>query len=124
MKKLAFLAAFTMTNAFAIEFSDIVGTYKITHPAIPAITYVSISNTGVVELSEDGPQGVAHCAGQAQLEGGILESELKCFNGASFEQQINLSQVEDFSSFSAPVFSTLYGVEIEMNFEKVELESE
>lgn len=124
MKKLALITALTISNAFAVDFSDIAGTYKITHPAIPAITYVSISDSGVVELAEDGPQGVAHCAGQAELQNDILESELKCFNGASFGQKINLSQVNDFNSFSAPVFSSLYGVEIEMDFEKVDLETE
>ncbi len=120
--KTAFFTLITLTFtqfASAASLSDLVGGYKITHAQIPALTVVSIKADGSVKLTEQSPYGKLECKGKATLKANILTSKVKCEDGQEFSQKINLKGVTTFSKFSAPVYSSLYGQEIVMNFEKI-----
>ena len=61
------------------------------------------------------------CVGSAILDNTqTLISNVTCTNGEEFMQRIDLSKVQDISSarFTAPVFSSLYGMTVEMVFTK------
>jgi hypothetical protein len=59
------------------------------------------------------------CSGEAELSDDILESSVSCDNGLTFTQRIDLSGVSNFDEFTAPVFSSLYGMEFPMNFKRL-----
>lgn len=63
------------------------------------------------------------CAGSAHMdENQIVNVTVACpDNNSNFEQKINLSNVKDLESekFEAPVYTSLYGVEIMMVFTKI-----
>lgn len=121
MTKAIFILAFASlaSIAGAATLKDIAGSYKITHPDLPVMNLVTISSKGAVTLTEQSPYGRLECKGKATLKNDILNSKLTCENGASFVQKIDLSNVESFVKFSANVYSSLYEMEAEMNFEKI-----
>ncbi|MCM2350920.1 MAG: hypothetical protein NDI69_12935 [Bacteriovoracaceae bacterium] len=121
MKKTLFVIAFASlsTVAGAATLKDLAGSYKITHPDLPVMNIVTISAQGAVGLTEQSPYGRIECKGKATLKNDILNSKVTCDNGASFVQKIDLSNVKNFNMFSANVYSSLYEMEAEMNFEKL-----
>lgn len=81
-----------------------------------------IEANGLVTLVERSQGFDFVCQGEATLEDDIIESEMSCPGGLSFEQRIDLTNVavEDLSgSFTAPVYSSLFGMEIPMLFERL-----
>lgn len=121
MKKTLFVIAFASLSTVvgATTLKDLAGSYKITHPDIPVLNIVTISAKGAVALTEQSPYGRIECKGKATLKNDILNSKVTCDNGASFVQKIDLSNVKNFNKFSANVYSSLYEMEAEMNFEKL-----
>lgn len=79
------------------------------------------------QVTDDGKEIVIEkleCQGIADLKFGVITSNISCKNGASFEQRVRLSDAEGNilnGKFSAPVFSSLYGTELVMNFSKQDL---
>lgn len=121
MKKLmiAFLLLFTpLAFAQNFTFQDLQGLYEITHPEIPVTNIIEINADGTVFFIESSPMGEFSCEGEATLKNNIIESSMKCENGAEFSQQVDLTEVTDLNEFSAPVFSSLYGATLEMDFVK------
>lgn len=120
MKTLLALS-FLVTSSFAsaATINNIVGSYKISNPDFPVLTIVTITANGKVRLTEQSPYGKLECSGKAKLKSDILTSEVKCEDGQEFTQRINLKNVKSFGKFTAPVYSSLYGQEVEMNFEKI-----
>lgn len=112
------LAATLPQIANAWTLADLAGTYKVTHPGIPAVNWVTIQANGAVSLKESSQYGNLDCKGRGTLSGDVFRSDLACQNGMSFNQTIQLGQVKNLSRFSADVFSSLYGQTLRMNFEK------
>ena len=114
------LTATSISFANEISLGDIAGVYSITHPELPVENLVELSDTGEVFLIEESPFGDLTCEGNANISSGVLESVVECGNGVSFTQSIDFSEVDEFTNFQAPVFSTLYGIEMIMNFERLD----
>jgi hypothetical protein len=127
MKKLILLAVL-FVNSVAIaqlknlSLETLSGTYTATHPEMPVKNIITINIHGDVTLVEESPMGKLECSGRAKLEGSLLKSSVTCANGAKFDQQINLSKVENLNRFKAPVLSSLYGAEFELDFVKTSRE--
>lgn len=122
MKKLSvlFIALTFSQFASAITLNDLAGSYKITHADLPVVNIAKISPDGKIELTESSPYGKLECAGKGKLSKDLLfNSSLKCTNGQEFKQIINLTGVKKLNKFKAKVFSSLYGEELEMNFERL-----
>lgn len=119
-KALLTILALAATNLMAYELEDIAGVYDISSENAPVINVVKIEANGSVYLIENGPYGALECEGSATLVNDMLTSEVTCDNGASFTQRVNLSGVSDLSEFSAPVYSSLYGMEVVMNVMRLE----
>lgn len=128
MKKslISIIALLSLSSAFAanIQVADLVGKYAITNQFQPGVVNeVIIEANGQVTLVERSQGFDFVCKGEATLEDDIIESEMSCPGGLSFEQRIDLTNVavEDLSdSFTAPVYSSLFGMEIPMLFERLE----
>ncbi len=122
MKHLFSIALLAISlSASAMNLKAIAGTYKITNDLLPIINVVTLGSDGSVTLVETGgPFGSFECFGSAKIEDFVLVSEVTCpENGQSFYQEIDLEGVENFNSFTAEVFSSLYGIQVPMNFEKI-----
>jgi len=121
MKNLSLVtfAMFFSAIAGAATINDIVGSYKISNPDLPVLNIVTIDAKGNVKLTEQSPYGTLECKGKGTIKADILESNVKCTNGASFTQKISLKNVKNFSKFKAPIYSSLYEQEVEMNFERL-----
>lgn len=121
MNKFLFTLSFLVISnlASAATISNVVGSYKISNSDFPVLTIVTINANGTVKLTEQSPYGKLECSGKANLKSDILTSHVKCEDGQEFTQRINLKSVKSFGKFSAPVYSSLYGQEVEMNFEKI-----
>ena len=121
MKKTSvFLIALSFSQfASALTLNDLVGSYKITHPELPVVNLVRISADGKIALTESSPYGKLECSGKAKLVNDQLSSAVKCTDGQKFTQKINLSGIKNLKKFKATVFSSLYGQEVEMNFERL-----
>lgn len=109
-----------ITSAFAVELSDIEGTYEVTTELAPIMNVITISKDGEVELTEHSPEGSYTCTGMAVITDDILVSEVVCENGEIFEQRIDLTGIESFESFTANVYSSLYGMELPLDFKKIQ----
>ncbi len=105
-------------SAFAVEFSDISGTYSVTTDYAPIVNIIEISPDGRVELTEKSPFGELTCSGYAVIQQNVLVSNVVCLNGSTFTQTVDFSNVLNFDDFSAPVYSSLYGNELFMNFKR------
>ena len=120
MKRILALSLLVISSlASAATMSDVVGSYKISNPDLPVLTIVTIKADGAVKLTEQSPYGKLECSGKAKLKADVLTSEVKCEDGQEFTQRINLKNVKSFGKFSALVYSSLYGQEVKMNFEKI-----
>ncbi|KHD88169.1 MAG: hypothetical protein OM95_10390 [Bdellovibrio sp. ArHS] len=122
MKKLIMIIAlFAISRqAHALSLQQLAGTYKVTTDMAPISNLVSLTSDGAVTLIETSPDGRIQCEGQAHLGADrVLTSEVTCTNGLVFVQKINLSKVKALKSFKAPVYSSLYDAELEMDFVKV-----
>jgi hypothetical protein len=121
MKKLAILLIALSFSQFAsaVTLQELAGSYKITHPDLPVVYIVKISSKGNVALTESSPYGKLECTGKGKLSKDILSSSVKCADGQEFAQKINLNGVKNLKRFTATVFSSLYGQEVEMNFERL-----
>lgn len=123
---IALVALLSLSSVFAanIQIVDLVGTYEITNQFQPGvINEVTIDANGLVTLIERSQGFDFVCKGEASLENDMVESEMSCPGGISFEQRINLTNLdaEDLDeSFTAPVFSSLFGMEIPMNFKRIQ----
>jgi hypothetical protein len=107
------------TFASAASLKDVAGSYKISNPDLPVLNIVTVDINGNVKLTEQSPYGTLECKGKGVIKEEVLESFVKCTNGASFTQKINLKNVKNFKKFKASVYSSLYEQEVEMNFERL-----
>ena len=118
---LGLILSFNVSQA-AIEnlsLQTLAGKYEATHPQFPVKNTITVNVHGDVQFEEESPNGSIKCTGKATLEAAILKANLKCENGAEYEERVNLSNVTNLSRFKAPVFSSLYGFEIELNFVRI-----
>lgn len=110
------------SQVFAMDISDVVGSYKITHPEIPMMTFVSIEEDGLVDMLEMTEYGPMECVGTAVVKDYLVTTTVNCQNGMEFIQKINLEDVDiSGETFTAPVYSSLYQMELMLNFERVEI---
>ena len=107
------------TQAFAFTLADVAGKYQITSDALGAVNVMTITTQGKVTLFEKSIDGNFTCKGNATMTNNVVNSSVKCENGMSFSQEINLSTVTNLSQFSAPVFTSLLGQTVPMNFKKI-----
>ena len=117
------LLGFTTAHAANFKIADLVGKYVITHPQFPVVNEVTITKRGTVTLVEKSKAGTLACRGKAKITENVLESNVTCKkseNKIQFTQRINLKDVTDLKNFSAPVFSSLYDMELIMNFKLIE----
>ena len=121
MKKLSVLLIALSFSQFAsaLTLNELAGSYKVTHTEIPVVNIVKISADGKIALTESSPYGKLECSGKGKLVNDQLSSSVKCTDGQVFTQKINLSKVKNLNKFKATVFSSLYGQELEMNFERL-----
>jgi hypothetical protein len=120
MKKLLILAiALTSVQTFAVTLKDLSGKYSVSSDIIPVNNIITIDSKGGVTLVENSVYGALSCKGTSTLAANKISSKMVCANGSSFEQVINLTNVTNLKSFSAPVYSTLFGQEIVMKFNKL-----
>jgi hypothetical protein len=76
------------------------------------------------KVLDDGTEtvlGELKCSGVAIMnKDHLVTANISCDNHKTFEQRINLADVANplAAEFQAPVFSSLYGMELEMNFKK------
>ena len=103
----------------ATTLGSVVGDYKASLRGEPIVNYISLMADGTVILIEESPQRKMKCLGTATVEKGIVESHMACDNNLSFVQRIDLNGVADFSKFTALVYSSLYGMKIEMDFVRI-----
>ena len=80
---------------------------------------MTITAQGKVTLIEKAMEGNMTCKGNATISNNVVNSTVKCENGMSFSQEIKIGDVKDFKKFTAPVFTSLLGQEIQMNFKKL-----
>jgi hypothetical protein len=119
MKKIAVtLLVLISTTSFAMDFSQLVGSYEVTSDFAPVVNHITIDSEGVVTLTEQSPYGLLECVGEAVIKGAIFESVVTCENGAEFSQRIDLSGITNYQKFTANVYSSLYDMELPMNFIK------
>lgn len=103
-----------------LSLETLAGKYEATHPDIPVTNVIILNVHGDVQLDEISPYGTLKCVGKAELVNSILTSKVKCENNAEFEQRVNLSKVKNLNRFKAVVYSSLYGIELELNFKKLQ----
>ncbi len=107
-------------NAFALDFKDLAGTYEVSSQMVPVINIVTIDEEGAVEIEERSPMGTFNCQGRAKIEDEVVVSKVTCpENGAEFMQKIDFKGVTLGETFTAKVFSSLYQLELPMNFRKL-----
>ena len=121
MKKLLLVLSITALSniAGAATLANIAGSFKATSTEFSVLNIVTISAQGDVKLTEQSAYGRLECTGKGTLRADILSSSLKCEDGQTFNQRINLKNVKNFNKFSANVYSSLYGQEVELNFERI-----
>lgn len=120
LKKLIIsLSLFVSTQAFALNFNEIAGTYEATVPGIPIQNIITVYTDGEVEFTEKSYEGEFTCYGQAEIKDFVLKSEVECPNGQSFFQEVDLTNVTNYSDFTAPVYSSLYEVKVMMLFTRL-----
>lgn len=120
MKKvIIFALALVSLNSMAFTMKEIKGKYSVSAQDIPVLNVVTISENGNVKLVEQTFEGDMTCQGKGILNNDIFKSSLTCENGEKFEQRINLKGVKSLNKFKAKVYSSLYQVEVEMNFERL-----
>lgn len=112
------ILSLTSLTVFAADFSQLAGTYEVSAKGIPVSNTITINENGSVELIEKSPYGILNCAGQATIQENIVESYVVCENGQEFTQRIDLSNVVNFENFTASVYSSLYDMELAMNFSR------
>jgi hypothetical protein len=109
----------TVFSTNAATLSQLTGTYEISNPALPVVNVVTLGADGSVKLVETSRLGEFVCNGEATLTDDILETVVTCENGNSFTQKIDLEGVTNFETFTALVYSSLYDIELPMNFIKL-----
>lgn len=120
-KTLTLITLLLSTQAFSFNLKEVSGKYSATSDNIPVKNIITIDSKGKITLVEKSVHGAPLvCNGKAVLRKNLIKSKLTCVNGFSFEQVINLSGVTNLNSFSAPVYSTLFGQEVMMTFKKIE----
>ncbi|MDD4974882.1 MAG: hypothetical protein PHY93_11060 [Bacteriovorax sp.] len=113
------LLAMMTSQSFALSLNDLVGKYEVSSNLIPTTNIITLDSKGGITLVEKSVHGKLNCKGTSKLASNKIASKLTCENGLSFEQEINMSNVTNFNAFTAPVYSTLFGQEIPMNFKKI-----
>ena len=132
------LLSASLTWAYTLE--NVAGSYRATAKLktdmgeIFIIDEVTLSKEGqasITKVSRIGEEGIDiarldDCGGEATIVDNIVTLDFKCegeTNDVSFQQTIDLTRVEDLTSFKAPVFSSLFGDKPgetrEMSFEKL-----
>lgn len=120
MKSLILATLLISTSAFSLDFKEIAGKYSVSPDYIPMSTIISISEDGVLSLTEETLFGSYTCTGQAEITNFVLSSNVSCTNGDEFYQEVDLTEVEDFSEFRANVYTSLYDKVLPMNFVKID----
>ncbi|MFT6631488.1 MAG: hypothetical protein ACJAS4_001437 [Bacteriovoracaceae bacterium] len=144
MKIILMFACFLASNfamAEEVSFNQLIGSYSVESmepievlgEGVSIRHHVKLSANETIALVEsivqnlDGNETVLmrmECAGSALLDNTqTLISNVICTNGEEFMQRVDLSKVQDITSarFTAPVFSSLYGMTVKMVFTKKSL---
>lgn len=139
------LLCFPLLSRAELILDDLAGVYSITSDAPILYGYegikveytLAVSNKKTArgeniiglneifkQVTDDGTEVVIEkleCQGIAELNLGIITSNVSCKNGTSFEQRVRLLEATgevQSGEFSAPVYSSLYATEIIMKFKK------
>jgi hypothetical protein len=149
MKIILMFACFLASNfamAEEVSFNQLIGSYSVESmepievlgEGVSIRHHVKLSANETIALVEsivqnlDGNETVLmrmECAGSALLDNTQIDntqtliSNVICTNGEEFMQRVDLSKVQDITSarFTAPVFSSLYGMTVKMVFTKKSL---
>jgi hypothetical protein len=133
------LLSSNLVHAEEVSFNQLIGNYSVESKGPVtvlgdgvSVRYdITLKANETIELVESVVQTLNNsetvlmkmeCAGSVTLDNEQnLISNVKCTNGEEFIQRINLSQIEDISAanFSAPVYSSLYGMTVEMLFKRI-----
>lgn len=120
MKKILILTTVLYSSfSMAYTFNDLKGTYDVTAKDIPVMNVVTIKANGDIKIVEVTYEADLICKGKATLKDDQLESKVKCEDGKSYTQRINLKGVKSLRRFKAKVYSDLFQQEIEMMFDKI-----
>ena len=121
MKKVLLSLALLVASNFASAstLNDLAGSYKVTVTEAPVLIILVIKNDGAVKYTQQTIDGKLECQGKAVITDNMFESTLKCQNGLTFTQKIDLKNVKIAKKFTAMVYSSAIGDELEMNFEKL-----
>lgn len=111
MKKLIssilFLASFS-SNSFALTFSELEGTYKLTSKFAPGVqSRISIDREGNIDLVEK--TRIFICQGKSVIIDQKILADIKCENGFENLFRIDLTNVTNLNSFNAPIQSKATG---------------
>ena len=85
---------------------------------MPIMYTSTIKKDGNLSLSEESPFGVLNCEGKVKIENRVVSSHVECENDTNFVQRIDLTEVTEFDTFKAPVFSSLYNATLVMDFKR------
>lgn len=120
MKKfIFFFISLLSVTSFAIDLADITGTYQVTNNFNSSYNLITLSEDGKVSLIEKSNEGELKCIGIAIVINNILNTMVECENGLRFDQGIDLRGIKNFNNFTTLVYTSLYEVEVPMNFKKL-----
>jgi len=121
MKKLIFALTLISSQAFAFNLKEVSGKYSAKYDSVPINSVITIESNGTINLVEKSVHGAPLvCNGKAKVKNNKITSNVKCVNGFTFEQVVNLTNVKNLNEFTAPVYSTLFGQEVMVSFKRIQ----
>lgn len=121
MKKIIVLfVLFISGNLLALDVNlkTLNGEFKITHPEHDAVMFLTISKVGAIHL-RDSNNSLLNCRGIMRITNKIATVRARCTNGMAMTQRIDLSNIADLDRFSAPLYISMLGKTIYLNFERL-----
>jgi len=119
MNKLSMIALLTLTiqsSALAYNMRDVAGKYQITSQDIPVLNVVTLNLSGSLKFVEKTFEGNTTCSGKWWMVNDLITASIRCPDGGTFSERINIAGVKNLKSFKAVVSSSLYNLDLEMNF--------
>lgn len=125
MKKLtlvlSLLTSLYCSVASATSMQEFAGAYEI-NTSLMNIVFQGTFNVepdGKIKILANSSYLYLNCVGTAEMINDVLISTPVCENGMALSIKINLQKVSDFSSFQAPVYSTVINAELPIEFKRL-----
>lgn len=125
MKKLtlvlSLLTSLYCSVASATSMQEFAGAYEI-NTSLMNIAFQGTFNVepdGKIRILASSSYLYLNCVGTAEMINDVLISTPVCENGMALSIKINLQKVSDFSSFQAPVYSTVINAELPIEFKRL-----